>query len=345
MFPAGDQARCRVGTSCGTVTGRQQRWFRETHPPASPPKPSSAWTSPGPASVSRCGGQHQFSHRHSVMTVCVAIKVHDCIVFAADSAVSLASTDSSGHTVIANVWEHGAKVFHLHKELPIVAMTAGLGQFGPASVSNLAKDLRIELSRTGGDALDKTTYTIEETTERARSFFEARYLELDPRPADPYTFEFWVGGYGANNSRGEIWKVEIRNGVVQPIVQLAKAEDDQQLTWGGQTKAIGRLIFGCDPEFGSILERRGHTKRDISEITRQLVTPLVDSSMPVQDAINLANFLVDVAKKYSAFLPGANVVGGNTDIATVTKHEGFKWINRKYYYSRDLNPMETGHAT
>ena len=214
------------------------------------------------------------------MTVCVAIKVHDCIVFAADSAVSLSFTDSSGHSVIENVWEHGAKVFHLHKELPLVAMTAGLGQFGPASVSNLAKDLRIELSRTGGDPLDKATYTVEETAERARSFFEARYLELNPRPADPYTFEFWVGGYGANNSRGEIWKLEIRNGIVQPVMQLAKAEDDQQLTWGGQTKAIGRLIFGCDPEFGPVLERRGHTKRDINEITRQLITPLVNHRCP-----------------------------------------------------------------
>ena len=288
------------------------------------------------------------------MTVCVAIKVHDCIVFAADSAVSLSSTDPNGHSIIANVWEHGAKVFHLHKELPVVAMTAGLGQFGPASVSNLAKDLRIELSRTEGDPLDKDTYTIHQTAERARSFFEARYLALNPRPADPHLFEFWVGGYGANNSRGEIWKLVIRNGNVLPVEQLAKAEDDQQLIWGGQTRAIGRLIFGCDPEFGPILERRGHTKRDISEITQQLITPLVHSSMPVQDAINLAEFLVDLTKKYSAFCPGANVVGGDTDIATVTKHEGFKWIKskhegfkwikRKYYYSRHLNPMETGHA-
>ena len=278
------------------------------------------------------------------MTVCVAIKVHDCIVFAADSAVSLSSTDPSGQSAIANVWEHGAKVFNLHKKLPIVAMTAGLGQFGPASVSNLAKDLRIELSNPVGNALDEKTYSIEQVAERALAFFEHRYRSLQPQPANPHSFEFWVGGYGANNSRGEIWKLEIRNGIVQPVMQLAKAEDDQQLTWGGQTKAIGRLIFGCDPEFGPMLERRGHTKRDINEITRQLITPLVNSSMPVQDAINLADFLVDVAKKYSAFLPGANVVGRDTDIATVTKHEGFKWIKRKYYYSRELNPMETGHA-
>ena len=66
--------------------------------------------------------------------------------------------------------------------------------------------------------------------------------------------------------------------------------------------------------------------------------------MPVQDAIDLADFLVDLAKGYSAFLPGANVVGGDTDIATVTKHEGFKWIRRKHYYPAHLNPRETDHV-
>lgn len=42
--------------------------------------------------------------------------------------------------------------------------------------------------------------------------------------------------------------------------------------------------------------------------------------------------------------PDAVTVGGELDVATVTKHEGFKWINRKHYYSRELNPLETDHA-
>ena len=66
--------------------------------------------------------------------------------------------------------------------------------------------------------------------------------------------------------------------------------------------------------------------------------------MPIQDAINLADFLVDVTKRYFAFHPGADIVGGSTDIATVTRHEGFKWIKRKHYYPADLNPRETDHA-
>ena len=112
------------------------------------------------------------------MTVCVAIKVHDCIVFAADSASSLIATTADGHSAVQNIWEHGLKVFNLHRGLPIVAMTSGLGHFGPASISNLAKDLRLHLTGEGNDALDKDTYTIEEVANAARDFFESKYNEM-----------------------------------------------------------------------------------------------------------------------------------------------------------------------
>lgn len=48
------------------------------------------------------------------MTICVAVKVHDCLVFAADSAMSL---DVGDETV--NVYAHGNKVFNLVKGLPV----------------------------------------------------------------------------------------------------------------------------------------------------------------------------------------------------------------------------------
>lgn len=66
--------------------------------------------------------------------------------------------------------------------------------------------------------------------------------------------------------------------------------------------------------------------------------------MPVIDAIELTDFLVETTKRYFRFLPGADIVGGDTDIAVVTKYEGFKWIRRKFFYPATLNPLETDHA-
>ena len=278
------------------------------------------------------------------MTVCVAIKVHDCIVFAADSASSLVATNPQGQSSVTNIYEHGIKVFNLHRELPVVAMTAGMGHLGPASISNLAKDLRLELHGDGAEAVEEDSYTIESITNRARDFFEERYNAINPAPANPHAFEFWVGGYGANGARGEIWKFKIETGTVHPAEQLVKAEDDDSVVWGGQIKAIARLMLGLDNEMATALLQRKLTPQDISDIRKEIYTPLVHSSMPIQDAINLADFLVDVTKRYFAFLPGANIVGGDTEIATVTKHEGFKWIKRKHYYPAHLNRRDTDHA-
>jgi glutathione S-transferase len=57
---------------------------------------------------------------------------------------------------------------------------------------------------------------------------------------------------------------------------------------------------------------------------------ILSPSLPILDVINLADFLADVTKRFVRFLPGADMVGGETDIATVTRHERFKWSKRLY---------------
>ena len=64
------------------------------------------------------------------MTVCVAVRVNDSMVFAADSASTLEARKPSGESVIVNVYRHGDKIFNLYKGLPVVAMTCGMGHIG-----------------------------------------------------------------------------------------------------------------------------------------------------------------------------------------------------------------------
>ncbi len=274
------------------------------------------------------------------MTACVAIKVHDCLVFAADSAVTLRSPTSF------NVYNHGYKVFNLYKGLPIVAMTAGMGNFGAASISTLAKDFRITLTRgSAAECIDRRNYTMKEVATKARCFFSKKYGEIDPPPSGAHSFEFWIGGYGSNELLGEIWKLEIRDGIVMDIDQIASAATENKICWGGQVNVISRILLGIDPNIFHDLQNIGIAESDLQTIRDRNQTPLLESSMPVQDAVDLADFLVYAAKRYSAFLPGAAVVGGETDIATVTRHEGFKWIQRKHFYHSHLNPMETDHVS
>jgi hypothetical protein len=68
--------------------------------------------------------------------------------------------------------------------------------------------------------------------------------------------------------------------------------------------------------------------------------PVVLPAMPLRDAIDLAEFMVDLTVKFSRFKPGAPTVGGPIEIAAISKHEGFRWVQRKYYFTRELNPEE-----
>ena len=277
------------------------------------------------------------------MTVCVAVKVHDCIVFAADSASSLVDSNLDGQSWIANVYAHGNKVFNLRKGLPIAAMTCGMGNIGPVSISTLAKDLR-ELFATKDSEmwLNPETYTIEEVPKKARNFFfECQYQGLAQKPSGDHEFQFWIAGNGAGKTHGEIWRIRIVNGDA-PEPECLAGETDFDILYDGQPEAINRIVNGYSQHLGKALLDIGLAPENLDGVLTHIETstraPLIAPAMPVQDAIALADFLVDITKRYVRFLPGADTVGGDTDICVVTKHEGFKWVQRKHYFNTILNP-------
>jgi hypothetical protein len=257
-------------------------------------------------------------------------------------------TQPDGSSIVFNVWQHGNKVFNLHKRLPLAAMTCGIGHIGPASISTLAKDLRRHLTADDDWFLDPGAYSVSEVVEKAHRFFSERYDDLPEPMPSPHSFEFWIGGYGSDGLRGEAWKLQIQDGVVLDPAIAAAAEADSQIFWGGQPGVINRLLLGFDENLIGALAEAGldeqQTDAFLHGLRAKAATPLVDAAMPVMDAIALADFLVETTKRFFAFNPGADVVGGDTDIATVTKHEGFKWIRRKHYYPAHLNPRETDHV-
>lgn len=282
------------------------------------------------------------------MTICVAVKVHDCLVLAADSATSLIGVDDSGVPAIVNVYAHGNKVFNLVKGLPVAAMTCGMGNIGKFSISSLAKDLRRELSAPPKDGgIDRERYSIEEIAIRAKELlFDRHYRALGAPPAGDHSLEFFVGGYTAGSPSAELWKILISNGeCAAPEEQMSG--QDSFVVWSGQPEALNRLLLGFSGRLVDALKAAGVEEERIPPlmdlIRSHTVTSLVDPPMPTGDAIALADFLVDVTKRYVHFLYGADTVGGDTDLATVTRHEGFKWIRRKHFYPRDLN-LETDHV-
>ena len=103
-------------------------------------------------------------------------------------------------------------------------------------------------------------------------------------------------------------------------------------TWNGQIEAITRLLVGFSPLLPEILKQTfGQTDDQVRAVVQQwagMLNPsLFQDSMPLQDAIDLATYLVDVSVKFSQYSPGASVVGGPIEVAAISRFEGFRWVS------------------
>lgn len=288
------------------------------------------------------------------MTIAISLKVFDGLVLAADSAATIPVLDADGNMVsVSTVYNNANKIFNLTKGLPIGAVTWGLGSVGVASTATLMKDLRARFTgrdQSAGDwTLDRTNYTMEEVAQKLFQFiYQEKYLttfqEGQPRPNSP--MGFFLGGYSSNEGMAEEFMIEIGgNGAASGPVRLQPKEEAGAMAWNGEGEAIHRLLLGFGSGLPSVLEQNlGIPAQQVPQVVdvlkQTLGVPLFTPAMPIQDAIDLAEFLADLTARFSRFSPGAATVGGPIEVAAITKHEGFKWVRRKYYYRHDLNPGE-----
>jgi len=274
------------------------------------------------------------------MTIAISMKVNDGIVLATDSAATIAAESISENTYkVAKIYYNAEKLFNLFKGHPIGVITWGTGSIGKSSISTIIKDFRKNYS----EQIKENDYSIESIALKLSEFvynvhFKDTYKNWKVKP--PH-IGFMVSGYSKAKDFGEEWKFDIINGELTEPYKI-RGENQSGITWNGEHEAIFRMIKGYSSKLPSLLnsleiDSKIHDKI-LTEADKQLTTPFILAPMPIHDAIDLANFLVDTTINFFKFAPGAEVVGGPIDIAVITKHEGFKWIKRKYYYDSELNP-------
>ncbi len=281
------------------------------------------------------------------MTIVVSVMVNDGIVLAADSASSLIRDNGS----VARVYNNGNKLFNLVKGCPIGAMTYGSGAIGKASIATLSKDLRAKLSDANDRTyhLEKGAYTIEDVAKRARRFlFEECYRTQYPDGHPQFHMGYRIGGFSRPGDSAELWEFVISNRDCEEP-KLICGEGHYGPRWAGQTEAIDRIVLGMGSGFVPSLVQLGVPEADAISLRGDLVpllyVQLAHPAMPIQDAIELARFLASTAARFAEFQEDAATVGGPIEIASITKHEGYKWVARKHYYSQEFNVGATDHVS
>jgi hypothetical protein len=274
------------------------------------------------------------------MTIVVSVRVNDGLVLAADSATTF--FDNDGKAV--KVYNNANKIFNLVKVWPIAAMTYGAGGIGVASIGTLSKDLRQLLDPASHDqqfALDAHNYTVEEVATKAKAFlFDRCFRSAYPGGSPGYFMGYRVCGYSSGATLPEVWEFRIgENDAYGP--ERVYEDGHFGVRWAGETEALDRLILGVGSRFAEALEQMGveaeAARETKSEMIGKLYVPLYLPAMPIQDAIDLATFLADTSAKFTQFSLRAATVGGPIEVAAITKHEGFKWVSRKHYFSSEYN--------
>ena len=279
------------------------------------------------------------------MTIAISIGVNDGVVLASDSASTLMASGEAVH-----VYNNANKIVNLRKNLPIGFMTWGLGQLDGRSISSLAKDLR---ERFNGDnanpdwQIDPDSFSIKEVADRVHEFFWDELYQpevsaargADP-PFDPGALGFMVAGYSSGSKHSEQYHFNLLPDQSADPVEVSWLPS---VTWSGQPEAISRVFTGFAGDLPSLLSSELSVPIEdfntaLTNIQPALQAELVQAAMPIQDAIELAEWLVGVAIGFARFLPDHSTIGGPIEIAAISKHEGFKWIRRKHYYDTKLNP-------
>lgn len=285
------------------------------------------------------------------MSIAISIKTNDGLVLAADSASTLLGQDPKQGIVVINTYNNANKVFNLVKGLPIGVVTWGAGSIGLASIATLVKDLRRRLSNEVRNGqykdwvINGDNYTILWAAEKVRKFiYEENYLQAFKEWPQKPDISFIVGGYSSGASLPDEYMIQIVKGECG-LPQLLRQNQETGTTWGGIGEALNRLLLGYGSGLPQVLQGVGIPAQNLQQamnaIQAVLGVPLVNPAMPLQDAIDLAQFFVDLTIKWVRFAPGPPTVGGPIEIAAISKHEGFRWVQRKYYFSKELNPEET----
>ena len=98
-----------------------------------------------------------------------------------------------------------------------------------------------------------------------------------------------------------------------------------------------RLEMDAEEDSGTIAEvlMEDMSKFGQARFTDEIVQ--VIEGLPKEELAELAETLVNLTSRSRRVSLGEESVGGPTDVALITKGDGFVWIKRKHYFPRELN--------
>ena len=248
------------------------------------------------------------------MTICASVKARDGLIFATDSMTTIQLRDNTGQVRTVQSYPNARKLFQVG-DLPIGVMTYGAGNIGQLSIEGIVRSFRPRSNQRSPRLVAGALYR------HIRGLYDAEFGGM----ANPPSLGIFVGGYRRDAAFAEEWEFLLPRDA-RPI--QTRAPEIFGLSWRGIEVPVTRLIKGYDPRILGNLASAGIPPPAAQALLTQYETTIVYDGMPVQDAVDLATFIIRTTVGIARFEIGPDSCGGPVQLAAILPDSGFRWIAR-----------------
>ena len=260
------------------------------------------------------------------MSLGIAIKAPEGIVLAAESRVTLGAKTAAGEIPV--FFDNATKLWGL--EAPnnhIGIVTYGMGAIDLRTAHSFQPEFEEALKAKDGGRLK-----VAEVAEQLSVFYKKQFTAAAPVPAGTPPMTFLVAGIDDGEAYGRIFQVDIPTRPT-PVEHQGGSPPAFGITWGGQREFVDRIVQGYDHRILEILKQVGDlSDDDVRQFQKEfaplgLTIPL--QAMGLQDCVDVALFFIRTTIAGLELSVNLRGCGGHIDVATITRREGFHYVQRK----------------
>ena len=265
------------------------------------------------------------------MSLGVIVKAPEGLVLAAESRLTITMNGPNG-SILPVYFDNALKLFSFQEFNNIGVVTWGQALIGRRSAQNLLPEFEAEIQ-------GKSGLSVSDFAKRLGDFFTARW-EKSGEAFQGVPMTFAVGGFDKQDPYGKVYVLDVPN---KPNPE-ERNSNEFGYTLGGQQELIGRIIRGYDPSILSLVAQKFSLDENaIAELQNELTPfqiPIPIDSMPLQDCVNFAIFLIRTTIDVQSLYLGIRGCGGPIDVATITQAEGLHYVQKKQIIGEAPIPYE-----
>ena len=236
----------------------------------------------------------------------------------------MSSATPPNSPIVLKAFPNARKLFQIGS-LPIGMMCWGTGNIGARTIENLALEfgLTCTANTVQGAAIAFANFILPIYTAEYGSLAQAQ------QPA----MGFFFGGYSQGQPLGDEYEFLLP---AKTIPTPIRSTNDCGASWRGIDGPLNRLFFGFDGRIPDELTNAGVAPAIVSANFNftKWVFPMVIESMPLQDGINFAEFLLRTTTGMCEIITGSAACGGPLQVAVIMPTFEFQWIARPQLHLR-----------